>query len=210
MLWIMILNEGVEKDMGLLDNLKRREKIQYSKMQNSEYYFSEESKIKGKQLYHDKKEYIKNNPDDFLTVGANIFGLLWNAIEKMPIEEQKIFRLTGEGKYYEDQKDYKKAISLYQQAYDLTMDVLGDEIQELIEEHGPGDYLYTYKIKQRIRVCEKKLLGEKCKKLELEAKSLEKTNPAGAIEIYMELNRLKPGLKKYDKRIEICKKKVLG
>ena len=80
------------------------------------------------------------------------------------------------------------------------------DIQELVRENGPGDYLYTRKIRQRISVCEKALLKEKASKLELEAKELEKSDPAEAIEVYQELNVLKPGLKKYDKRIEICKR----
>ncbi len=29
-----------------------------------------------------------------------------------------------------------------------------------------------------------------------------------AISVYDELNRINPGLKKYDKRIDICKKKI--
>ncbi len=45
--------------MGFLDQLKKRENTQYQKMQNKNYYFSEESKKKGKQLYEDKKNYIK-------------------------------------------------------------------------------------------------------------------------------------------------------
>lgn len=190
--------------MGFLDRLKKRENTQYEKMQNKNYYFSDESKIKGKQIYEDKKSYVKNNPTDFLTVGANIHGVLWDAIDEFPANEQKIFSLTGEGKYYEDKKEYEKAIKLYKKADDLTMRVCRKDIQQLIREKGPGDYLYTRKIRQRIRVCQKPLI----KKMELNAKELEKINPAEAIELYNELNRLKPGLKKYDKRIEICKKKI--
>ena len=84
------------------------------------------------------------------------------------------------------------------------MEVCRKDIQELIRDQGPGDYLYCATIRRRIRVCSKPLIRE----LELEAKSLEKSNPREAIKIYKELNRLKPELKKYNKRIEICKKKL--
>ncbi len=190
--------------MGFLDQLKKRENTQYQKMQNKEYYFSEESKSKGKQLYHDKKEYVKNNPQDYEIVAAQMFQVLWDYVDSLPPEERRIYTLTGKGKYYEDLGEYEKAISYYQEADDLTMDVCGNDIKKLIAENGPGDYLYCAKIRQRIRVCQRPLIKE----MEAEAKSLEKTNPHEAIKIYQELNRLKPGLKKYNKRIEICKKKI--
>lgn len=190
--------------MGLLDKLKKREDDQYTKMQNPDYYFSEESKIKGKQLYHDKKEYVKNNPQDYEIVAAQMFKVLWDYVDGLPSEERKIFTLTGKGKYFEDRGEYEKAIDYYQQADDLTMKVCRKDIQELIRDHGPGDYLYCAVIRRRIRVCSKPLI----KKLESEAKTLEKTNPSEAIKVYEELNRLKPGLKKYNKRIDICKKKI--
>ncbi len=190
--------------MGLLDQLKKREEVQYTKMQNKDYYFSEESGVKGRQLYQDKKEYVKNNPQDYETVGANIYGILWNAIDEFPSSEREIFRLTGEGKYYEDRGEFEKAIKCYQEADDLTMDVCGNDIKKLIAENGPGDYLYCAKLRQRIRVCQKPLIKE----LEVEAKELEKTNPREAIKIYKELNKLKPNLKKYNKRIEVCENKI--
>ncbi len=189
--------------MGFLDQLKKREDDQYTKMRSSDYFFSEESKIKGKQIYQDKKEYVKNNPKDYDIVAAQIFQVLWNRVDKLPSEERKIFTLTGKGKYYECLGEYEEAISYYQQADDLTMEVCKEDIEELVKNHGPGDYLYCAKIRQRIRVCQKPLI----KDMELEAKELEKNNPSEAIKIYQELNRLKPGLKKYDKRIEICKRK---
>ena len=191
--------------MGLLNRLKKREETQYQKMQDKNYYFSEESKKKGKQLYEDKKNYIKNNPQDYETVGANIYGILWNAIDEFPSSEREIFRLTGEGKYYEDRGEFEKAIKCYQDADDLTMIVCRHDIAELVRDNGPGDYLYCAKLRQRIRVCQKPLIKE----MEVEAKRLEKVNPEEAIELYDELNRLKPGLKKYDKRIDVCKKKIL-
>lgn len=190
--------------MVFLDQLKKRENTQYQKMQNKEYYFSEESKSKSKQLYHDKKEYVKNNPEDYKIVAAQLFQVLWDYVDELPSEEREIFTLTGKGKYYEDRGEFEKAIDYYQKADDLTMKVCRNDIQELIRDHGPGDYLYCAKIRQRIRVCQKPLIKE----MEIEAKELEKSNPLKAIEMYGELNRLKPGLKKYDKRIEICKRKL--
>ena len=193
-----------------LDNIKKVEEEHNSKLlrQGEKYYFSEEAKTTGKQLYHDQKEYVKNNPQDYEMVAAQMFQTLWNYVEELPAPERKIFTLTGKGKYYEDQEEYEKAIEYYQQADDLTMDVCQEDIAELEKDHGPGDYLYCAKIRQRIRVCERHLLKEQTDNLEKEAKELEKTNPQQAIEIYNELNRLKPGLKKYNKRIEICKKKL--
>ena len=208
-----------EKTVSSYDEMSQQEKLSYilkiekehdDKMysQGKPYYFSEEAKITGKKVSGLKKDYVKSFPEDFLTTGADLFQILWYYVPGHPDSEKEIFTLTGKGKYYEDLGEYEKAIECYQEADDLTMTVCGDEIQELIDECGPGDYLYTRKIRQRIRVCEKRLLKEKTDKLELEAKSLEKTNPVGAIELYQELNRLKPGLKKYNKRIEICKKKL--
>lgn len=190
--------------MGLLDQLKKREEVQYTKMQNKDYYFSEESGVKGRQLYQDKKEYVKNNPQDYEIVAAQMFQVLWDYVDELPDDERMIFTLTGKGKYYEDLGEYEKAIEYYQEADDLTMEVCRKDIQELVRDHGPGDYLYCATIRRRIRVCSKPLIKE----MELEAKSLEKSNPREAIKIYKELNRLKPGLKKYNKRIEICKKKL--
>lgn len=140
-----------------LDQLKQREYDHDEKSYDPNYYFSEEAAKTGKQIYKDKKEYVKNNPTDFETVGAEIHGFLWSAVKDMPASEREIFYLTGEGKYYEDLGEYQKAIEKYQDADDLTMEVCGEEIQQIINDSGPGDYLYTSKIRQRIRVCERKL-----------------------------------------------------
>ena len=75
--------------MGLLNRLKKREETQYQKMQDKNYYFSEESKKKGKQLYEDKKNYIKNNPQDYEMVAAQMFQILWNYVEELPAPEEK-------------------------------------------------------------------------------------------------------------------------
>ena len=45
----------------------------------------------------------------------------------------------------------------YQEAEKLTMSVCGDEIRQMIEEYGEGDYLYLAPIRRRIRVCKRKL-----------------------------------------------------
>jgi tetratricopeptide (TPR) repeat protein len=112
-------------------------------MSNEDYYFSEESKVKGKQIYNDKKEYLKTHPKDFAMKGAEIHSIIWSMLNTLPKEEQKIILLTGEGKYYEEIEDYEKAIELYKKADDLTLKVCEKDIKELIKEHGSGDYLYT-------------------------------------------------------------------
>ncbi len=191
-----------------LNDLLEREKEHSNKSMNEDYYFSEEAKIKGKQIYNDQKEYLKNHPQDFAMKGAQIHNITWSMFDTIPKEEQKIVTLTSEGKYYEEMEEYEKAIELYKDADNLTMKVCAKDIQELVDEYGPGDYLYTAKIRQRIRVCEKNILKPKILKLEKDAKELEKTNPAEAIKIYEHLNELKPGLKKYNKRIAICKNRL--
>lgn len=190
--------------MSFLDRLKKREVSQNDKMMDHDYYFSEEARIEGKKIYQEKKDYVKNNPQDYEIVAAQMFQVLWDYVDELPSEERRIYTLTGKGKYYEDLGEYEKAISYYQEADDLTMDVCGNDIKKLIAENGPGDYLYCAKIRQRIRVCQKPLIKE----LEVEAKRLEKTNPREAIKIYKELNKLKPNLKKYNKRIEVCENKI--
>ena len=142
-----------------LDSIKKVEEEHNSKLlrQGEKYYFSDEAKTTGKQLYHDQKEYVKNNPQDYEMVAAQIFNVLWSYVDELPSEERMIFTLTGKGKFYEDNGEYEKAISYYRQADDLTLRVCGDDIRELVKECGPGDYLYCGKIRQRIRVCERKI-----------------------------------------------------
>ena len=191
-----------------LEELIAREHEQDSKMYTEGYYFSEEAKIKGKQIYEDKKQYLVDHPDAYDVKGASIIGLFWYALDELPDEEKKIYTLTGKGKYLEEQGKYEEAIKIYQEADNLTLKLKAKEIKELTLELGEGDYLHCAKIRQRIRVCKNNILREKTKKLEEENKSLEKSNPVKAIEIYNQLNELKPGLKKYNKRIEICKKRI--
>lgn len=190
--------------------LKEKRNDERVRQESEKYYWSEEAKQKAKEIKTEKQAYLQENPTDYLIRGVDFHQFFWYAIdESIPVSEQEIFILTGKGLHEEyDNENYNEAIRYYQEADDLTMKICADDIQELIKEYGPGDYLYTAKLRQRVRVCEKRLLSSKCKKLEKEARELEKTNPEGAINIYNELNILKPGLKKYDKRIELCRKKL--
>lgn len=195
------LNNEPKKELTYLDELKKKESIENDKMYNEDYYFSDEAKNKAHEIKRQQYDYLKNNPDDFVTRGVNLYNMLWEYSDRAPAEEIKIFELTGRGLYYDDQEQYEKAIEFYQEADNLTMKFLKDEIDKLVKENGEGDYLYTAKLRQRIRVCENKLFRNNVKKLEMKAKELEETNPKEAIEKYKELNEINPGLKKYDKRI---------
>ena len=197
-----------KNELTELDELKIKQSEQFKKMQNEDYYFSEESKTNAHEINKEKDEYLKNNPEDFVTRGVNLYNMLWEYSDRVPPEEVKIFELTGKGLYYEDQEEYEKAIEYYQEADDLTMDFLKDEIEELIKENGEGDYLYTAKLRQRIEVCEHRIFRKIYKIMEVQAKELEKTDIQGAINKYKLLNILNPGLKKYDKRIEILERKL--
>ena len=196
-----VLDNNPKKELNYLDNLKMKESIENDKMWSEEYYFSDEAKNNAHEIKREKDEYLNDNPKDFVTRGVNLYGLFWEYSDRVPAEERKIFELTGRGLYYEDQGQYEKAIELYQEADKLTMEFLKDEIDELIREHGEGDYLYTGELRQRVRVCETKIFRDKIKQLEIEAKELEGNNPKEAIRKYNELNKINPGLKKYDKRI---------
>lgn len=186
-----------------LDHLKDKQANYYNRLSGEEgYYGSEESKMDIKKINKELEDYLERNPKDYVTRGINHYTMLWEYSDLVPAEEVEIFRLTGEGLYYEENlKDYPKAIETYQKGVNLTLEFMKDEIEKLVEEHGEGDYLYTAKLKNRIRVCEHKLEREGIKKLEAEAKELEETNPMEAIKKYGELNRINPNLKKYDKRI---------
>lgn len=196
-----IVNNESKKEFNYLDELKKKESLENEKMYSKEYYFSDDAKINAHQIKREQDEYLKNNPKDFVTRGVNLYNMLWECSDTVAPEERKIFELTGKGLYYEDQEQYEKAIEIYQEADDLTMEFLKEDIDELIKENGEGDYLYTAKLRQRIRVCETRIFRNNVKKLEIEAKELEETNPKEAIKKYEELNKINPGLKKYDKRI---------
>ena len=122
-------------------------------------------------------------------------------------DERKILALAGKGFYLENElNQYEEAIEAYKEADKLTMVVKKEEIEKLTEEHGERDWLYTGKLRQRIKICEDKIFRDNIKKIEAEAKELEKTNPHEAIKKYEYLNKIRPGLKKYSKRIEIIER----
>lgn len=191
-----------------LDHIKKIEKNHNDKIlkYGEQYYFSDEAKINGKKVYQSKKEYIKNNPTDFETIGADLFSTFLHMVDDESNEDKQIYRLMGEGKYNEDNENYERAILLYEQANNLFFKVHGNELKELERINGCkcGEQI----TEQRLRICKNKLNRQNAKLLEIEAKELENTDPERAIELYQELNRLKPGLKKYNKRIKICKNKL--
>ena len=202
----MYIPPKIEKDpedLTELDNIKNRERELYYKMSYEEGYFrSEISKEEFRELNKWKNDYLERNPKDFLTRGANIYPVLWIYVERAPNERLEMYKLMGEGFYYEkDLEDYTKAIEFYKKANQLTWEYDGDILREHIEEWGEGDYLDTAKQMERIRVCEHKIERAKIKKLEAEAKELEGISPTEAIKKYEELNEVNPGLKKYNKRI---------
>ena len=190
-----------------LENLKEKERTQQNKLWDKDYYGSEESKIKANEIKRDREEYLKNNHVDFLSRGVYLFGTTWDYVDVISDDERKILALAGKGLYLENElNQYEEAIEAYKEADELTMVVKKEEIEKLTEEHGERDWLYTAKLRQRIKICEDKIFGENIKKIEAEAKELEKTNPHEAIKKYEYLNKIRPGLKKYSKRIEIIER----
>ena len=166
------------------------------------YYGSEISKKEFGVFKEDLNNYLENNPKDFITRGARTSGLKLEFIFLSTEEEIKIYKLFGEGLYYEeDLKQYEKAIEFYKEVDKLNKIVYKDEIEELVREHGEKDYLFSGKAKDRIRMCEDSIFRREVKKLEDEAKQLEETNPKEAIKKYENLNKVNPGLKKYNNRI---------
>lgn len=196
-----------KKDLTELETLKEKERAQQNKLWDKDYYGSEESKIKANEIKKERVEYLQNNPDDFLSRGVYLFGTTWDYVDIISNDERKIFALAGKGLYLENElNQYEEAIEIYKEADELTMIVKKDEIEKLTKEHGERDWLYTGKLRQRIRICEDKIFRDNIKKIEVEAKELEKTNPQEAIKKYEYLNEIKPGLKKYSKRIEIIER----
>lgn len=170
------------------------------------YYHSDEAKINGKRLYRLRKEYIKKHPTNYLLISAELFQTSFSSIEKLEEDDKQIYLLLGEGKYNEDRESYEKAIGLYEQANTLFFKKYGAEIKECEEfNHAKCGEQLTEK---RLRICKNKLFKKETKVLEEQAKELENSNPEEAIEVYNELNELKPGLKKYNKRIQVCQNKL--
>ena len=174
----------------------------HEKLWDKDYYGSEESKIEFKALNEAISNYIKNNPKDYIIRGARANGMLLEYTRRVPEDELNIIELYGKGLYYEyDLEEYQEAIEIYKEVDRLNKIVLKEDLDELIRDNGAGDYLYSAKAKDRIRICENKINRAKIKELEAEAKALEETNPAEAIKKYEELNIINPNLKKYNKRI---------
>ena len=185
-----------------LDKIIMKEDILYNKIWDKNYYGSEESKVDFRGLQEEKREYMENNPTDFRIRGASLYGMLWGAIDRLPLEEKILLKTLGEGYYYEqDLEQYEKAIEIYNKGYELTWEYIGDELIEMIKEYGEREYLYTATFSNRIKVCEDSIHWREIKKLEAEAKELEETDPKEAIKRYEELNQINPGLQKYNKRI---------
>lgn len=177
------------KPLTELDKLKEREKEHNSKLWDRTYYESEESRNEARAIKEAKKEYIKNNPKDYYTRAVDYCRLNLNYLEIKPNKERdKILELIGMGLYYEfDLEQYDKAIECYKKA---------DE-----HEQETKEFTLAGKSLERIGICENKIKRAKIKELEAEAKELEKTNPSEAIKKYENLNKVNPGLKKYDKAI---------
>lgn len=191
-----------KKSLTDLDRLKQKEKEHQANLWDKDYYYSEESKRIVQEIKTERDEYLKNNPKDFRTRAVYFYGLNWNYLDERPNKERdKILELFGEGLYYEDVGEYEKAIEFYKLSDELNEKVYEDEINNFDNEQQDRGYLFSGKALDRIRICENKIQRRKIKKLEAEAKKLEKINPTEAIKKYKELNKVNPGLKKYDKRI---------
>ena len=143
--------------------------------------------------------------DKYIFKGLETFQLIEDMAYKSSSEDLEVYRLTGMAKELEEQGNYKEAIELYIKADEIYYPLHKEEMEELAMEYGERDYLLHARLKNRIDSCNMSINRIKIKELELKAKQLEETNPKEAIKIYGELNILKPGLKKYNKRIKACK-----
>lgn len=143
--------------------------------------------------------------DEYIFKGLDVFGLIEDMAYRSSPEDLEVYRLTGKAKELENQGNYKEAKELYIKADEIYYPLHKEEMEELAREYGKGDYLCHAKLKTRIHMCNTMMNSGKIKELEPKAKRLEETNPKEAIKIYEELNILNPGLKKYNKRIKVCK-----
>lgn len=197
-----ITNKSEPKEQTEREKLINKEKVLNDKLWNKNYYGSEESKAEFKELKEEKEEYFKNNPKDFIYRAVEFYKLNWSYLEAKPNKERdKILELVGMGLYYEELGEYDKAIEMYNQSININEETFKNEITDLKNEHGDGNYLYSGKAMERIEVCKGYIERNKIKELEAEAKELEETNPKEAIKKYENLNKVNPGLKKYDKAI---------
>ena len=192
----------LKKELPEVDRLATKQNELHNKLGDKNYYGSPESKEEFREFNNEVDNYLKNNPKDFITRGANYVGYKLEFIFYTSEDEANLMALLGEGLYYEqDLEDYNKAIETYRVLDRLNNIVMKDEIAELKKHDPTRDYLYSANAKQRIEICQNKIRRAEIKELEAEAKELEETNPTEAIKKYEELNKINPGLKKYDKRI---------
>ena len=77
----------------------------YSYLETETQPLTDEILVKLSKFYKVTTDYIlylKNNPNDFLTRGVDLYKITWSAIDRMPDDEKKIIELTGKGLYYEN------------------------------------------------------------------------------------------------------------
>jgi len=189
-------NEGmIVEDKELFKVIRMEEESSFKSLLNQEYYKTEESKEENKRIREAKKEYLKKHPTNYLYMGTKIYGRLWAPLPyELDDEMEKLIKLAGEGKYLEESGNYEDAIAVYERANKIAKKQF--------------EYRDVPEIDKRIKICNNKIRKQEIKKLEAEAKEMEKEDPKKAIELYDELNVLNPNLKKYNKRIEILKKKI--
>lgn len=196
--------------MDQLKKVKQIEKEYDEKLYSSgeKFYKSKEAKALARKQKNAINKYLKMNPKDFLRKGALIYGIGFNDVEDQSSDVQNICLLLGEGKYFEDKKLYAKAVELYDKANVLFFKVHKNELDYNQRVYNNGAEYGEQVTEKRLRICANKLLKEEIKELEFKAKNLEKVNPTEAIKLYDELNKINPGLKKYNNRIKMCKKKL--
>lgn len=192
------------KELSII--LKLSEEFE-AKLTSSSYYHSEQCRKDGQYLQELQKQYLENNPLDYLMKGVNLFQMQWHYVDEATPEDKAIYTLTGNAKTLEDKGLYEEAIELYHRANTLFFKEHGAELEEILEQTG-AEELGEQVTEKRLRITKNKLIRREIKKMEKEAKELEQTNPSEAIILYEKLNELKPRLKKYNKRIEICKRKT--
>lgn len=202
---VQVKTEPKSKHETKLENIKKIENMDNTRAWNEgeNYHFSDEARDNYYTIKQLKEEYLEENPQDYEIIGADLMQTFWFATDTATPEDKQIYKVVGEARYHELNKNYKEALRLYEIGNKLFFKAHGAELKEI--EREAGKKLAPQITEQRIEVCKTMIFREKTKKMEKEAKSLEETDPEAAIELYEELNRLRPGLKKYDKRIKVCK-----
>lgn len=191
----IINNQGTFSDnTELYKIIKQEEKFHIKGSIIKDYYQSDEYKADKEALTSAKKEYLENNPKDFLIVGTKIYSRRWSELYSQSKEELELLANCGGGRYLEDQERYEDALVVYERANNIAKELYPNNEETLVDK--------------RINVCKNKIKKQEIKQLEAEAKEMEKTDPKEAIELYNKLNVLNPNLKKYDKRIEILNNKI--